>query len=236
VLERDRDLALGAPDQAVADDALEGGVRELGGDPDALDLLGVLDGPNALDQSAGRDQLHAFGQQLPHPHMLSHRYVRVVEAEPDLARRNQVDDRIEQVGRGLHPRERGVDLFGRLLDVAKVGHEGPRAGPNEGDPAGAVEAGEVADVYQVAHQQHVDLLVSEKVCEPLDPPLHCASSSRRRASASRYPSGPRPLTWPMQTSRITESRRHSSRASISERWTSIAGNPVSSSASRIAHA
>ncbi len=82
-LERHCDLALGAPDEAVlGDQPFIQVVRERGRAADQLDLLVVLDGPQLLDEPAGRHQLGGIADEVREPPVRADRQVRVVEADP----------------------------------------------------------------------------------------------------------------------------------------------------------
>ena len=136
-----------------------------------------------------------------------------------------------------------VHLTGGLLDIAEVGQEEPFLGRDEAGAIAAREAGEVAHVEQVGHEQAVELALGEQLHQPVPARLHGVHGlhvhpcipSFSISSASRYPSTPLPCTEPRQRSRITDTRRHSSRSSTADRWTSTAGTAATSSASRIAH-
>ena len=111
----------------------------------------------------------------------------------------------------------------------------PRRGPDQRDAVRAREAGQVADVHQLGHEQHVDLTRVEAPAQPLRSVregAHAAGggSTLDSRQASRAPRDSRRLpfqtTRPTSRSEITEWRRHSSRLPTSDRCTSIAGRPV----------
>ena len=223
------------PGQTAGDQLGEGFVRERRRGPDRGDLLGLLDRAQALDQPFDADQLDPVGQPVAQPAVRADRHVDGLEPEPQLAGSEHVADRLEQVLRRAPALERRVDLLGGLLDVAKVGDEHPRVRPDQRDAVAAGVAGEVADIERTRDEQHVDAGVGKQIDQAVGTRAHAASSSRTRSSASRYPSGPLPATRAMHSSEITDWRRHASRESTSDRCTSTAGSPVSSSASRIAY-
>ena len=64
VLERDRDLALRAPDQPELQQPAVDLVHQRGGGADAQHLPRLLDGAHGLDDPRRRDELDPVGQQL----------------------------------------------------------------------------------------------------------------------------------------------------------------------------
>ena len=107
LLERERDLALGAPDEPALRHPLVDLVDERRGRADRRDLRRLLDRALRLDQPAGRDQLDPVGQRLAQLGVAAHRDVLVLEAEPQLARRPALG-------------ERGAQLLRRRLEVEAV--------------------------------------------------------------------------------------------------------------------
>ena len=158
--------------------------------------------------------------------------VLVLEAQPHGALGPPVAEPQPQVARhGLAVELR--HLRPGLLHVAEVREEAPRAGTDDGQPVRARVAREVADVGEAGDQQQVEALLGEPGGDAIGAAHNAALS---RSSASRYPSGPWPATVATQTSSSTETARHGSRCLTSERCTSTAGSPVSSTASRSDHA
>src|SRR6185369_8136864 len=130
-----------------------------------------------------------------------------------------------------------VELLGGLGQVAEVGEEQPLvARSHECEAVRAAEAGQPPHVDEVGHQQRVELALGELGGDAVGTVhrSHSPSSSLMRVNAVRYPSTPSPLTVATQRSRMTETRRNSSRASTSERCTSTVGSAAISSASRMA--
>ena len=113
-----------------------------------------------------------------------------------------------------------ADLCLGLLDVAEVGEEQALvAGRRAQAPFVPGEAGQPAHVQQVGDEQRVELALRSRARQPSPAPRRrsASRSSCPGLSASREPRGTRrrpcPETLPMQRSRITERRRHSSRSS-----------------------
>ena len=149
----------------------------------------------------------------------------------------RVGERVEQLECGPAALERGVDLLGGLLDVAKVGDERPRRRPDQRESVAAAVAGQIADVDQVGDQHHVDPGV-RRAARARRSARAVISPAPRAAARARRGSRPDPCRRPGRCTRrgpptcVATPRG----ASTSERWTSTAGSPVSSSASRIAQA
>src|SRR6266487_3555959 len=78
----------------------------------------------------------------------------------------------------------------------------------------ADEAGQVAHVRRCGDDQRLVELLDQFFGAGVHLP------SARYSSASRYPSGPLPITRFFARSEMREFRRHSSRASMFDRWTS----------------
>ena len=184
-LEVERDVALRAPDDAGADDLLEGLVGEARGGADLVDLVAVLDGPQRLDDPAGGDELDvALGDELRELLVLLDRQVRVVEAERREAVRKALDGALEQVGRDLSLPD-GIELLGGLRQVAKVGDEAQLLGADDGSPVGSVEARQPAQVDEVRHEQRVELALGDLRPQRRAAVRHRPSSPLRMTSASR---------------------------------------------------
>ena len=126
-LEVERDVALRAARQAALEDLVERLVGEPGGGADAVELAGVLDHAQLLDEPGGGDELDALSREPGELGVVLDAQVGVVEAEPQIALVGQLaDDALEQVGGDL-ARPRVVDLLGGLRQVAEVGDEAARA-------------------------------------------------------------------------------------------------------------
>ena len=136
LLERDRDVALGAALEPLADDAPQRGVGHLGRRGDAGDLLGVLDPAQPLDHPRDADERGSVAELLAQPVVLLDGHVLVFEADAQGPRwpggLDQVDRRLEQVERDRVTLKAGVDLGRSLLDVAKVGEEVAALRPRPG--------------------------------------------------------------------------------------------------------
>jgi hypothetical protein len=185
-LQVQRDVALRAADDARADDLLERRVGQHRRRADELDLGVVLDRPQRLDDPARGDEL-----RLPLPHelaqllVLADRQVRVVEAELERLGRQALDGPLEQVGGDL-ALPLGIDLLGRLREVAKVGDEAQRALADQHGRVGPVEARQPAHVDEVRHQQRVELALGQPCEQRLAARgAHSPSSRLRITSASR---------------------------------------------------
>ena len=113
---------------------------------DRCDLVGLLDRAQPLDEPARRHQLDPLGQQLAQPRVLAHGHVRVLEPEPQLAVRQRVASASSRSCAARRRSNAGIDLLGRLLDVAEVGDEHPRVRADQREPVAAGVAGQVADV------------------------------------------------------------------------------------------
>ncbi|MDX6661838.1 MAG: hypothetical protein QOJ55_2660 [Solirubrobacteraceae bacterium] len=117
--------------------------------------------------------------------MAAHGQVRIVEAEPQRALGGERRaDAVEQVAPAAALVE-ALYLVGGALDVAEVRDEHPRpvrAGADHGQPVGAGEPGQVAEIHQVGHQQRVELALGDRGGEALCPfPAHGTSRCSRRA-------------------------------------------------------
>jgi hypothetical protein len=134
--------------------------------------------------STGRHQLGGFADELREPPVRADRQVRVVEAhpQPSLLGTPFFDDlrhQLEDVG--LRPSDLVVaQLRPDPLVVAEVRPEDPQARTDEHDPIRAAEAGEIADVHEVADDQQVELGRLDQRCQaigPLHPGAHAAGGS-----------------------------------------------------------
>ena len=185
-LEVERDVALGAADDAGADDLLEGLVGELRGGADELDLGLVLDRAQGLDDAAGGDELDvALGDELGELRVLADGQVAVVEAELQRPGGQALDRALEQV-RGDLALPLGVELLGGLREVAKVGDEAHLLGAEHDGGVGAVEAGQPAHVDEVRDEQRVELALGDPLQQRAAAAgAHRSSSDLRITSASR---------------------------------------------------
>ena len=147
-------------------------VGEPAGAADPLDLVGLLDRPQPLHDPLDADQLHPVGEQLAQPGVGPDRHVGVLEPEPERAFGEHVLDVVEQLLGSSAAVKRGSDLRGGLLDVAEVGDEHPRVGPDHGDPVGARVARQVADVDEVGDQQQVDAGLREQLDDAIGAVAH----------------------------------------------------------------
>ena len=235
MLERDRDLALGA--------AAETGLEEPGVDlvderrrgRDRGDLPLVLDRPQSLHQTARRQELDAAGRVLGEAGG---------GARSSGASSNPTRRRVEPAASASSssPRddlalERRIDLHARLRRVAEVGEEAALAGgADKREPAAPGVTGEVAEVRGAVDDQRVQLLRGEQLAQAARgarrSPVELLGEPRERLAVAL---DALPATHARTRSRTTEVARQASRSSIFERWTSTAGSPVSSSASWIAH-
>ena len=112
------------------------------------------------------------------------------------------------------------------------------AGHEQRQPVAAGEAGQVAHVDGVVDEQRVDLALAQLAGEPRSRALERAARRaplpltrrpcRAPRAAARARRGSRPGRCPETVAKhrspITDTRRHGSRVSTSERWTSTAGS------------
>ncbi len=207
------DLALGAPDEALGDDDGEGEVDERRGAADGLDLGRLLDHAQARHAPAHVPEAAAVGAAQgtevgirERPGLIAEGAVR---AESLGRGRRRLREQI--VGDALDELE-VTDLLVHLLVVARVGDdEGDLAADDQGRVL-AAEAGQVADVGKVGHDDGVEperledgAAAGEAVrlggAHPVTPrPTMSASASQ----ALKYPSTPSPLTRTATMSAITE--------------------------------
>jgi hypothetical protein len=181
-LELERHLALGPPRQAALRHPAEDLVGERRRRADPLELLRLLDGPQPLDEPAGRDELDALPHQPLEPLEALHAQLVVLEPHPPAEPLGRL---LEQVLLAALAVE-ALHLPLGLHHVAEVREEDAQAGADHADAVGAGVAGQVADVPQVGHEQGVELLLGKQRLEPVraahEPP---PSSALRISSASR---------------------------------------------------
>ena len=236
LLEVQRHRPLRPSDEAPAHGRLERGVGERRGRADRLQLAGVLDRPQILDETAGRDQL-GLGQQLGEPSALLDRDVGVVE--PD--RRTRRDDPrqgVEELALARLTVEAG-NLLGGLGDVAEVRDEAAAGLTDDGEAGAPAEARHPADVHRVGDQQQIELAIGHERgrgarAGRLGSPLELRAQERQRVAVPLDA-----LARDRADAHVGDDRHRGARPralATSERWTSTAGRPVSSSASCSDHA
>jgi hypothetical protein len=184
-LDRDREVALRAPDDALGEHLGQRRVGQLRGGADLLDLARVLDEPQLLGDAARGDELDAVAGQLGEPRVLLDRQVVVLEAQARAV--GQPADRLlEQVGGDL-VLQAVAHLLDGLREVTEVGDEAPDAGARDHGAVRAGEARQPADVDEVGDEQGVDLAVAQRRHQPPQPVVgaHAESApfSVRSASA-----------------------------------------------------
>ena len=205
------------------------------GGGDQLDLVLVLDHPHALDEA-----LHGTSSTRSGNSSRARSSAATVVLSDSNPTRNVPSGRWSTASatrsvRSRHALEFGSDLLLGLLGVAEVGQEDARARTDQREAVAARVAGQVADVDQVRDQHQVDVRPVEgaKRDDRHGLLMRPAPFSVVRVPLDIRP-GPCRRSVARHSGRITDSRRHGSRESTSERWTSTAGRPVSSSASWIA--
>ena len=138
--------------------------------------------------------------------------------------------KLGHVGNHLAPAldELDVQEGARRFGIAEVREQADPLGLDDDGDVRADEAGQVAHIGGGGDDQRLLELRDQFFGAGVHLP------SARYSSASRYPSGPLPITRFLARSEMTDFRRHSSRASMFERWTSTTGTSKSSTASRSA--
>src|SRR5262249_46237292 len=134
-------------------------------------------------------------------------------------------DEVARHRRHVEPEQAG------LLDVAEVGEDAQSVRLDEQRGVRAVQLGEGPDVDRVGDEQR---RLDQGADTVETRPHRALTDEARNSRASRYPSGPFPITRFAAKSAIRDTRRHSSRSSTFERCTSTTGTAKSSTASRIA--
>src|SRR5206468_7115398 len=121
-----------------------------------------------------------------------------------------------QVGIEVPPRLDELDAGHATggVRVAKVGEEPCPVRLDEERCIRALEPRQVADVDRVRDEQRL----LERRAQAVEAAAHFLLA--RKSSASRYPSGPLPITRCSTRSAMTENRRQSSRSSTFDRCTS----------------
>ena len=184
VLELDRHLVLGSSRQAALEHAIQGLVGDARGGAHVLELPLVLDGAQPFHDAPGGDELDPFAQGLRQPAVGAHGGVDVVKAETQAAIGGDVGGKaLEQIALRLVALEVG-DLRGGLLDVAEVGEEDARLGPDERQAVAPGVAGGVPQVHGIGDQQDIDLPLGQRGRDAIRA-RHVANSRLRRSSASR---------------------------------------------------
>ena len=195
VLELERHDALLAPAEATLHqpliDAVDEGRRR--GDP--FELASVLDGAQALDQTARGNQLDAFADQLAQARELVHAGRHIIEAHS--ARWQRASKPLKQFAGDDLLRERWVDLLARLRLVAEVCEEpGAAIRSNHGAAVARGEARQVAEVGGAGDDQRIERRLREHLPHTLQAGganrcvlnarrAHPSSSLLSRTSASR---------------------------------------------------
>jgi hypothetical protein len=159
-----RELALGAPDEALAGEPVEGDARDLGGAPDRRQLVLVLDRPQLLDEAVARDRLDPAGVQ-PRVALEGERR----RLEPDAAR-EQLGQRLEKIALGFDELD-ALDLAPPLR-VAIVGEEPDALGLDEESCVRAVQPAQVEDVALVGDEERL----LEPFAEAIDAIVHDCSA------------------------------------------------------------
>ena len=139
-LERERNLVLGVPGQAVfGDQPPVEVVRDRRGGSDGAHLPLVLDGAQVLHQPARRHELDSISRQLGELRVGAHGHVGLVEPQAHRALavlagvERDLERRLEHVLATAHPIE-VRDLLLRALDVPEVGQEHAAARPDQEAP------------------------------------------------------------------------------------------------------
>src|SRR5262249_20634936 len=118
-------------------------VAELRGGGDRGELCLALAAAKALDEAGRGNELDIVGDQLLEPPQGAHARVRVVVAD---ATGEALGRAREQLAPGAHTLEAVRKLALGALDVAEVGDEEARLGPDYAQPARSGEPGDVAEV------------------------------------------------------------------------------------------
>ena len=194
LLGREHDLALGPPHHRALEHPLVGLVGEPRGLGDRRLLALVLAAAQPLHQPSRGDQLDALGgRPLELPQAPDAR-VGVVVPDPAVKTVRRADDQLAVRGR---PFEVTRHLAAGALHVAEVGDEAALALADQGQPAGAAEPREPAQVgdrvaarvarsHEVTDQQQVELPLGHQRGEPVGASrAHLASSAFSISSASR---------------------------------------------------
>src|SRR5579884_4562095 len=110
---------------------------------DPLYLVRGLDPATPLDDLGRGDQLDALGKLLAKTRVCPDGRVRIVESEPDgVVSGQDLADEVEEVLRRPDALKRGVDLLGRLLDVAEVRDEHAQRGAHQRETVAAGVSGQ----------------------------------------------------------------------------------------------
>ena len=222
------DLGLGAADELLLGESFVGGVGDARRAADRRELILVLDRAKPRDDAGDGQKLDPVtGDRL----VSGDSDVVCLEGDRRLGElsepRSQPREQVPLGLDGLDPLE-GAGGF----HVAPVRGQDDTVAADDERCVRALEPAEVADVDGPGDEEGP---CTDPVClstKPFEASVHPCSF--RYASASRYPSGPLPMTRCVTTSARTECRRHSSRFSMSDRCTSTTGAEQSSSASRMA--
>ena len=182
------DVALGAPGEAPLQRPFVNIVGELRRGCDPLDLLGLFDDAELLDQVSGGEELDVLAGGRLEPCELADTELGVLEADPARHARDDLRDQLP-LGLGALPLRR--DLLLRALRVAEVGEEDELRAAHQAGAVRPGEAGQIAHVGQVRDEELVEFVLRDQLGEPSSP-RHTPSLSAINSSASLYPSGPLP--------------------------------------------
>ncbi len=228
-LDEPHELLLGLADEPVVGERLVHVADDRRRAADRVELGRLLRRTDLRDDGGRGLELDPGGLER-----LVRRDVHVVGLEGDVEAAELAQaraDPAEDVALGLEDLDSLQAARGR--EVAVVGREHRRVAREEHGGVRALEPGQVVDVRRRGDEERLDPEHVELGAELFAADLAHADSARW-TSASRYPSGPLPITRKVTISSRTEKRRHSSRLLMSDRWTSTTGAANSSTASRIA--
>ncbi len=228
-LDEPDELLLRLADEPVVGESLEGAADDRCGVPDRVQLGRLLGRTDACDDARGRMQLDGVASEVGQRGDGD-----VVGLEGELERPELAKTRAEpHVHVALRLQHLDVLEGARGVEVAVVGGEQRSVACDDDRGVRALQPGQVVDVRRVRDEEALDLENVELAAELVDA-VGAHVCSARWTSASRYPSGPLPITRNFTISSRTEKRRHSSRLLMSDRCTSTTGTSNSSTASRIA--
>src|SRR3954447_26843602 len=157
LLDRPRNFAFRAPDEALLRQALEHPVGQLAGTSDRRELLLVLDRPQPFDEASPRDGLDCAGAER-----LPRRIGKMVSLEADRPRQALGEVPQERAARLLEAY--AVDCT-RRLRIAKVREEPNAVGLDEQRSVRALEAEQVLDVDRIRNEEWF----LERRAQPVDP-------------------------------------------------------------------
>ena len=175
------DITLGSSGEAALQHPLIDTVGELSRRRDALELVGLLDDPQLLDQIAGGNQTDVVTDGRLQPGELADAQLRVLEADPA---GHPGGDLRDQLPLRLRALPLGRDLVLGPLGVAEVGEEDELVGTHEAGAVRAGETGQVADVDQVRDEELIEFLLGDQLGQA-PTPRHIPSLFAISSSASR---------------------------------------------------